>query len=176
VGIHYENLDEVTRSFMLEESHLGGHYQSPRLNNAGLARWVPLLEEAIQLNNDDWLSNELLRSDSFNDQESYITRSGNVALRRINKQHSAQMLAEGEFNRYYLRGLCRRAAEEGKSHLIIYRGKQVANPRPESAAKVGTQVGVLGLITILRRNDFVSIEEAFAVPGGPNSGLTARLP
>lgn len=28
----------------------------------------------------------------------------------------------------------------------------------------------------LRSNDFVSIEDALKIPGGPNSGITARLP
>jgi hypothetical protein len=32
------------------------------------------------------------------------------------------------------------------------------------------------LLDALRSNDFVSIEDALAVPGGPSSGLTARLP
>ena len=176
MGIRYQNLDDVTRAYMLEESRLGGHYKSPRLNGVGLESWVSLLEGAIQSHDDDWLSAELLRHGYFKAVETYTTRSGAVAQRRINAPHSAQMLAEGEFNRYYLRGLCRRASEESTPELLIYRGKAVTNPRPESEAKIGTRIGILGLLNTLRRNDFVSVEEAFAVPGGPNSGLTARLP
>ena len=156
LGIQYENLDEKTRAYMLEESRLGGHYQSPRLTEAALAQWVPLLEEAIKAHNDNWLCAELLRRGSFKHQETYTTKSGAVAVRRINAEHSAQMLAEGEFNRYYLRGLCRRAADQNIPDLIVYRGKEVANPRPESVAKIGTKVGILGLLNTLRRNDFVS--------------------
>lgn len=85
-------------------------------------------------------------------------------------------MAEGEFNRYYIRGLCMRAKAEGKTHLVIYRGKQVRQPRPESEAKIGTSVAVDQLLPMLRQNDFVTIEDAIGVPGGPNSGLTCGLP
>ena len=99
-----------------------------------------------------------------------------MASRRINQPHAAQQLAEGEFNRYYIRGLCRRAQEEGITELVIYRGKEVRKPRPESQAKIGTRISVDHLLEALRSHDFVSVEEAFAVPSGPNSGLTAQLP
>jgi hypothetical protein len=129
----------------------------------------------MESRNDDWLSDELLRLDYLRNQESYATKRG-TAWRRVNKPHAALMLAEGEFNRYYLRGLCRRAANDNIPTLIIYRGKQVRQPRPESESKIGLHIDVRGLLEVLRSNDFVSIEDAFAVPGGPNSGLTARLP
>ena len=96
--------------------------------------------------------------------------------RRVNQPHAAQQLAEGEFNRYYLRGLCMRAKAANVSSLVIYRGKQVNQPRPESEAKIGTSINVDTLLSALRTNDFVTIEDAIGVPGGPNSGLTARLP
>ncbi len=174
MGIIYENLDAKTRSYMLEESRLGGHYISPRLAPEGQAAWQSLLEEAIKTYNDDWLATELLKRNFILSQETY-SRSGNVNLRKINQPHAAQQLAEGEFNRYYLRGLCVRAKAEGKRFLKVYRGKQVSQPRPESEAKIGTEVDVEALLVTLRRNDFVTIEEAFGVPGGPNSGLTARI-
>jgi hypothetical protein len=174
MGIKYANLDATTRGYMLQESQLGGHYSSPRLTDVGLTKWVQLLELAIESHNDDWLGNELIRLDYIRDQEPFKTKSGS-SWRTINKPHSAQMLAEGEFNRYYLRGLCLRATNEGQSTLTIYRGKSVTTPRPKSEAKIGTAINVDQLLPMLRSNDFVSIELAFAVPGGPNSGLTARL-
>jgi hypothetical protein len=175
MGIHYANLDVVTRGFMLQESKMGSHYQSPRLTEAGLCQWVQLLDSAIDAHNDDWLAGELLRLNCLRDQEPFQTKNG-TSWRRINKPHSALMLAEGEFNRYYLRGLCLRAANDNNPTLLIYRGKAVAIPRPESEAKIGKHIDTHHLLETLRSNDFVSIEDAFAVPGGPNSGLTARLP
>lgn len=175
MGIRYSNLDPVTRTLMRAESELGGHYESPRLNAEGLSRWVDMLNQAIENGDDDWLAEQLRTLPYFNSEEPYV-RNGNTHWRRINIEHAAQQLAEGEFNRYYLRGLCRRAQNDNVTDLVVYRGKEVARPRPESEAKIGTLVNVGTLLTSLRKNDFVSIEDALGLPGGPNSGLTARLP
>lgn len=175
MGIKYANLDANTRKYAQEESGLGGHYRSPRLNEAGLNTWVSLLNEALELHDDAWLANELVRRNFLNHRENY-TRQGKVYTRDINIPHAALQLAEGEFNRYYLRGLCRRAQDSGVDHLIIYRGKEVQHLRPESEALIGTSVAVDRLLEALRSKDFVTIEDALKVPGGPNSGLTARLP
>lgn len=175
MGIYYESLDDSTRRYMLEEVALGGHYISPRLTPEGQAAWPTLVEEAARHRNDDWLAEQLLARGYLRAEEEY-TRDGITRSRRINQQHAAQQLAEGEFNRYYIRGLCIRAKAEGKTHLVIYRGKQVSQPRPESDAKIGTSMAVDLLLPVLRRNDFVTIEDAIGVPGGPNSGLTCGLP
>jgi hypothetical protein len=175
VGIHYENLDGSTRQYMLSESYRGGHYISPRLTDAGQTSWQTLLENAILDHVDDWLAQELLRRNFIRSQESY-TRDGQTRWRNVNQEHAAQQLAEGEFNRYYIRGLCLRACAEGKDVLVVYRGKAVRQPRPESEAKIGTRMPISTLLTYLRTNDFVTIETVIGVPGGPNSGLTCKLP
>src|SRR5229473_3202736 len=141
MGLHYANLDDNTRQCMLVESQLGNHYISPRLTEAGQARWQEILEEAMRLHNDDWLAGQLLSQGLVRSEELY-TRSGVTRQRRVNQAQAAQQLAEGEFNRYYLRGLCLRSKSSGVSELIVYRGEQVSQPRPESEAKVGTRVGV----------------------------------
>ena len=175
MGLHYENIDETTRRYMFQESQLGGHYISPRLIDEGKANWQLLLEDAINHHNDDWLAHELLGRSLMRSHETY-TRQGVTREREVNREHAAQQLAEGEFNRYYLRGLCLRAKAQGKDSLTVYRGKQVSKPRPESESKIGTSISVDMLLKTLRANDFVTIEDAIGVPGGPNSGLTAKLP
>jgi hypothetical protein len=65
--------------------------------------------------------------------------------------------------------------EERHSLLAVYRGKEVTVPRPQSQAKIGTFVAVDELLSVLRSTDFVTIEDHLAIPGGPNSGLAARL-
>jgi len=175
MGINYENLDSTTRAYMLQEIRLGGHYISPRLTADGQVAWSDLLEEASKSYNDDWLASEIMRRGYVRSQEQY-TRQGIVRTREINKQHASLQLAEGEFNRYYLRGLCLRAKAEGKDALVVYRGKYVANPRPESEIKIGTSMLVDVLLAMLRSNDFVSIDACMGVPSGPNSGLTCKLP
>jgi hypothetical protein len=161
---------------MMIESASGGHYDSPRLHGQGKAAWVALFDTAIKSHNDDWLAHEIIARRMLSTQEQYI-RGGKTFWRNVNVQSAAQMLAEGEFNRYYLRGLCVRAAEDGISHLIVYRGRASSSPRPESEAKIGMRVPVGQLLETLRRKDFVSLEkDVLAIPSGPNSGLTACLP
>jgi hypothetical protein len=46
------------------------------------------------------------------------------------------MLAEGEFNRFYIRALCVRAIEDGLPEVIVYRAKEVQSARPESARMI----------------------------------------
>lgn len=176
MGLNYLNLDDDTRHWMLQEFQLGDYYLSPRLTEAGLERWAILLEESIQNHTDVWLERELLRYNCFRSTEYRINRSGSRSPVRINAPHSAKMLAEGEFNRYYLRGLCLRAQSQGISSLVVYRGKEVANPRPESEEKIGMAIDANELLITLRMHDFVSVDAAFSIPSGPNSGLTARLP
>lgn len=174
MGIHYENLDETTRGYMHKEFELGGLYESPRLTEEGKEVWPSLLEEAIKSHDDDWLAQELLRGGYIKSRES-VHGKRSTWTKSINKPHAAQQLAEGEFNRYYIRGLCLRAKDEGKNSLIVYRGKAVSHPRAESESKIGTEISVDALLEELRKHDFVSIEGSKGVPGGPSSGITCKL-
>jgi hypothetical protein len=175
VGITYANLDDQTRAHMLEEIAAGNHYLSPRLTPDGREAWPAMLAEAAQSYVDDWIAEQLLARRYLHHEEEFI-RHNKTFQRRINQPHAAQMLAEGEFNRYYLRGLCVRAQVAGQAHLLIYRGKEVSQPRPESEAKIGTLIATELLLSMLRTNDFITIEQVIGVPGGPNSGLTCKLP
>jgi hypothetical protein len=51
-------------------------------------------------------------------------------------------MAEGQFNRFYILGLCKRARAEGLSDLIVYRAKESADPRPESKSLIGTTFSI----------------------------------
>lgn len=83
-------------------------------------------------------------------------------------------LAEGEFNRFYVRGLCLRAIEKGIPEMEVYRGKPVRQPRPESKAMIGKRISAQILLEDLRQSP--GVEPALGLPPGPNSGLTVRLP
>jgi hypothetical protein len=90
---------------------------------------------------------------------------------------SAAMLAEAQFNRYYLRGLCMRAIQGGISRLEVYRGKDVPQPTPESEDKIGASIDVNLLLSALRCKNFVSLEQSvFWLRESTSAGLTARLP
>jgi hypothetical protein len=83
-------------------------------------------------------------------------------------------MSEGEFNRFYVRALCRRAIEENIPTLIIYRAKSVVKPRTDSELKIGTSVNPGQILQDLRTSP--GLEPALGLPPGPNSGLSAKLP
>ncbi len=87
---------------------------------------------------------------------------------------SANKMAGGEFNRFYLRGLALRAIDEGIEEIEVYRARQVADPRPESEALIGKRLPARALLDDLRANK--GFGTFLGVPMGPHSGLSARLP
>jgi hypothetical protein len=85
-----------------------------------------------------------------------------------------ETLAEGEFNRFYARGLCARALQDGITQVEVYRGKLVNQPRRGSQAMLGQRIDAESLLADLRSAQ--GVEPALGLPPGPNSGLTVRLP
>jgi len=172
MGIEYEDLDEKTRGYMLEELNKDidseSIYYSPRLNSKGESEWIDLLRNAIEHHDDEWLANQIRR---INGMKSYEMRQESKA--KVPK-NAHETLAEGEFNRYYIRGLCRRAIDEGISDVEVYRGKEVRNPRFESQKKIGERFNSKNLLEDLRESP--GVEPALGIPPGPNSGLTVKLP
>jgi len=100
-------------------------------------------------------------------------RNGKITVAKV-PVSAPETLAEGEFNRFYARGLCARAIAEGISEVVVYRGKQVQQPRPVSQAMIGRRIDPTALLKDLRKSQ--GVEPALGIPPGPNSGLTVRLP
>ena len=177
MGLHYENLDYVTRLLMARNCNSGATISargSPRRASwPGPSCWPRRSTTATTTTG--WRPNWSAAGWCGRPRRTSGARSSTPATSTRPTPPSSS--AEGEFNRYYLRGLCLRAVNEGVPFLVVYRGKDVDQPRPESQAKVGARVPVDALLETLRRNDFVTVEDAVGgVPGGPNSGLTCRLP
>ncbi|WP_319404377.1 hypothetical protein [uncultured Anaeromusa sp.] len=164
------DLDKRTRDFMLEEYHYDAEkksiYISPRLNTLGVSQYFSHLEKALSVGTEESFAQSLVNS--FNPSEQRKTPSGRYTTYKI-PANANQTLAEGEFNRYYIRALCRRALEDGQK-ILIYRSKPVSNPRAESSKKVGQMLEPSSLLTDLRNN----IDHHFGL-AIPNSGLSVRL-
>ena len=176
VALHYENLDENTRSFMLSEVDLDlSHenlYMSPRLNELGEQNYVSLLREAIEHHDDAWLAHHLRSHGYMKNYEQRRKRGGGFTDVRV-PVNAPDTLSEGEFNRYYVRGLCARVIEGGIDQVEVYRGKPVSQPRPESEVLLGKRLSAKVLLDDLRKSK--GIEPALGLPPGPNSGLTVRM-
>jgi len=174
MGIYYEDLTENVRVFMVEELdwslESGNLYISPRLTEEGVREWPALLREALLKHDDSWLANELRKRNLIRKMEQRKTRSG-FTLARVPRT-APDTLAEGEFNRFYIRGLCRLVIESGGAEIEVYRGKEVATPRPSSQAMIGQRLPAQQLLESLRESQ--GVDSALGLPPGPNSGLTIR--
>lgn len=177
MGLAYENLDEATRRFMIEEIDMdvadGTIYVSNYLNDQGSANWSRMIRAAAEIGNDDTLGTEIVNSRYLKTHVERRKPKGGFTLAAV-PYTAHETLGEGEFNRYYTRGLCRRAIEEGIPALEVYRAKRVAEPRAASQAKIGAQVDPRVILDDLRQTQ--GVEPALGLPPGPNSGLTLRIP
>lgn len=170
----FENLDETTRQYMRQEFDLdvanNALYVDRRLNDEGMAHYATLLRTAIEGHDEVWLAEQL--RPYLNSSEERRTTSGGTTIAKV-PIGAHQTLAESEFNRFYIRGLCSRAIAEGIESVEVYRGKEVGQPRPTSQAKIGQQLAVLPLLHDLRTAPGMDSISGLAAP---NSGLTVRLP
>ena len=174
--LQFENLDARTRGYMraefeddLDNDRL---YLSARLTERGILDYPELLRTAIDSGTDVTLGNSL----------AFLGRMKDTVERRVGAETktvrvpatAADTLAEGEFNRMYMRGLCRRALDDGITALIVYRAKGVRQPRAESLAMVGQPIDAATLLAELRARS--EAEPPGEVLFGPNSGLSVKLP
>jgi hypothetical protein len=178
MSLYFENLDERTRGLMLDEMEYDmAHNQlhiSPFLSGQGQRDYTNLLREALQSGNDETLAESLREHRRILRTLPRRNPKGGYSISST-PENAAQILAESEFNRYYIRALARRAIEDGIPELVIYRAKPVNNPRPESEARVETTIAPRDLLEDLRAHPGDE-PPALGVPSGPNSGLTVRLP
>jgi hypothetical protein len=175
--LNYANLDSRTRTFMVEEIDMdlanGTLYLSAWFTAQGRQDWPALMRDAASTGDDASLAAQISLHGRLLLSAQRRRPTGGYVTYRV-PYTAPETISEGEFNRFYARGLCRRAVDERISSLIVYRGKAVANPRPLSVQKVGTAVDPSLLLTDLRTS--IGVDPALGIPAGPNSGLTVRLP
>jgi hypothetical protein len=176
-ALHFPDLTPAVRGHMLAEVDrdlaAGTLYLSGRLSDAGVRDYPRLLAEAAAARDPGWLAARLREGGRLAGSEPY-ERGGVVRVRRVGA-NAADVLAAGEFNRFYCRGVCRAALEaDPAAQVEVYRLRPAADPRPESEAKVGVRASAAGLLADLRWN--VGLDTALGIPSGPASGLSVRLP
>ncbi len=147
-------------------------YVGKYLSEAGRQRYPGLLREAIQDGTDDSLAVALQAPGMFLEMHEKKKPTGGFSLARVPRT-AHETLAEGEFNRFYMRGLCRRVLDLGGGNVEIYRARASTNPRRESEAMIGELLDAVALLADLRAS--IGVDTASQLPLGPNSGLSARL-
>lgn len=175
MSIHHESLDAAVRGLMVRELERdqgnGKLYISSRLTVGGAQAWPEILREAMERHEDEWLASTLRERGYLKTEEQRAKPKGGFTTAKV--PHTApDTLAEGEFNRFYARGLCAHVLESGGTEVEVYRGKEVSNPRPESESMIGRRLPAPQLLEDLRNSP--GVEPALGLPPGPNSGLTIR--
>lgn len=173
MGLNYKNLDERTRHFMLTEIDgditEGALYISDNLNDEGRKVYPTLLKAAATNGTDATLAREIQPRLNSHEKPRHL-KSGGFSKPPIMRVDAHEMLAEGEFNRFYMRGVCLHAIDNGIEEVTVYRAKEVENARSESQQKIGARINAKALLKDLRTS--IGVNTALGLPPGPNSGLS----
>jgi hypothetical protein len=169
MAMRYHNLDDTTRAFMLSEydrdSGDGQLYVCKRLKDAGRRQFPVLLRQAIAQHDDGWLAEQLREL-------LLLTSYSGTGVPGVGTQ-VAEGIAEGEFNRYYMRGLCARAIAEGVEQVQVYRAKVVATRNHQTLERIGQSLSPAKLLAEFH-SAHIS-DPALASPFGPDTGLSMRF-
>jgi hypothetical protein len=177
MGLSYRNLDERTRNLMLSEIERdvtsNKLFLSDNLNPQGEHDYPDLLRNAVKTGTDVTLAADIKSRLNTHEKPRQL-KTGAFSKPPVMRSNAHEMLAEGEFNRFYIRAVCLRAIEDGIAQVIVYRGKQVEHARSASEAKIGQAVSAKQLLDDLRAS--IGVDTALGLPAGPNSGLSVHLP
>lgn len=147
----------------------GRLYMSSRLSDQGIEEFPNLLITAAQSHDESWLTQQL--RGKFKTMETRSVKGKTIEAKV--PETAPETLAEGEFNRFYMRALCRRAIEENVANLIAYRAKDVTNARSESERIINQLFSPESLLNDLRGNP--GTDTALGLPPGPNSGISVKI-
>ncbi len=171
--LQYIDLDPVTRRYSLAEldrDEATGSLRVPeRIRPGAIPEYLRLLRSALAYYDDLWLEERL--EGLLVDFEVRRAPSGGTTTARI-PSNAARVLAEGEFNRYYMRGVCARAVAEGRSEVEVYRARYSAEPRPTSLELEGRRLPAAELLAELRSLGPETSPDATL--GKPNSGMSIK--
>jgi hypothetical protein len=168
---NFKKLDARTRVLMIDEikraEKSGQLYFSKRFNDIGTRGWVAWLMLAAEQHDEHWLAYQLEANSAMKHLETRAKPKGGYTVAHV-PDTAAETIAEGQFNRFYMAAICRRAIEDGNSSVQIYRAKRRTEPRPESKALEGTLQDTNKLLKELRSID-LSLTSALHKQ---NSGLS----
>jgi len=167
----FNKLDTETRALMCEEINAAEKsdniYFSTRFNETGKKCWIELLRKSAEEFNEHWLADQLKIVGAMKVTETKAKPKGGFTLAHV-PEDATVTLADGQFNRFYMAAICRRALEDGKSSVMVYRAKQRMESRVESRQLEGTYREPNVLLHELRIKDLSFKCDLLK----PNSGLS----
>ncbi|MBW1650302.1 MAG: hypothetical protein JRJ44_06435 [Deltaproteobacteria bacterium] len=102
--------------------------------------------------NEHWLAYELEANNLMKGIEGDRKPFGGYTIKHV-LVTAAATVAEGQFNRFYMLGLCKRARYEGIPELEIYRAKQRSESISESQFLIGTMLAIDKIEFQLKKNE-----------------------
>lgn len=152
-----DDLQQNIRHSMLREllwsCEHNGLYFSKYLTDAGHDRYPHLLAQALECGSPDSLCDAL---------------SSSALWRADAPRNSVQTFAWDEFNKYYMRALCRWSQEHQGYEIVVVRGRRSGAHRNSSDAQINRTREAASLLQQLRRKPAIN-------PFGANSGLTLAI-
>jgi len=150
----------------------GTLYLSPQLSEEGLRRYGDLLRDAMLDGTDTSFFEALSAQDAVRPPSRWQHPrevGPDEALADVTVR-----LAEREFHRFYIRGLCCRALDQGVETLVIYRARPADPGRAPADAMIGVRIDARSLLEDLR-GAFRSLPP-HGLPQCRDPGLSVRLP
>jgi len=152
----FTKLDASTRGLMTEEIQKAQAanqlYFSTRFTNSGHTRWPEWLLEAARGHDEHWLAYQLEAAVAMQPPKTKPKPTGGYTVAHV-PDTAAETMAEGQFNRFYIAAICRRAIADSQETVTIYRAKHRGEPRQESRALEGTTRSAKQLLAEVRSKD-----------------------
>lgn len=146
-------------------------YESTRLRPGAMGDYVGLLRQALLGGDTGGFADAILQGGILAEFEAR-NNQGKVSQVRVRKD-AHELLAEGQFNYYYMRSVCLLAISRD-TRVVVFRAKGAARPRPESEQLIGKAFEPAVLLQDLRQSEG-GVETVLGLPPGAGSGLSIRL-
>ena len=176
MALQYTHLDPEARDLMQTEIEVDVRDVRVRasswLTQTGRDAWTGLLLSAAREHDDAWLAERLDTLDLVAHEQHVV----HLGVRRLRKRppHLIEDIAEDAFNYYYCRAVCLLADRRAESNVQVYRGRSPRKRRRQAEVMIGRKLNAAMLLMELRTGG--DTEGALGMRGGPNSGLSVRLP
>jgi len=133
------------------------------------------MERAIREGTEESLATALSEAAYWSSSET-SQRGGKIDTKKVNPAKAAQLLANTEFNTWYVRGFARRLIEEGEISCRVYRAAPAWEPRVECLEHEGKVYAVAEIYRGHRARYWPppGNRNVLSIPVGPNCHHSIR--
>ena len=168
-SFNFLNLTVSVRNKMLSEIELdiskGNLYISTRLNKIGIEQYPIFLKYSIKNGTEEMLE-DLVLEDEYLLETEFI----NGKLKKV-PSNAAKLIAQSEFNRFYIRAICLEAIENSIDFVEVYRARESSRSRQESEIMIGKRINPSDLLEDLRSSIGITPKMLPDI----NSGLSIKI-